>query len=220
MSLCEFGERVLFMPSRVGRGGDLEMKFFYGTFVGVHGPSDELVVATPEGALRTRTIRRLLIAEQWVRDDLLNMKCSPSAPIDGEKEEPIPAIIVTDTPKKPAVHTEVIVNRRRMKITKADLVVHGYTPGCHGCNQALRGGTAQTHSEACRRRMESAIGATPEGAARLVQAADRVNEAIAQQDAKRARAAPGADGGESATAADTRRDTSEATLQRTAIRTR
>ena len=132
-SLCEFAERVLYMPTKAGRGGDLEMKFFYGTFVGIHGPSDEKIVATSEGALRVRTIRRLPEAERWVKEDVLNIPCSPAAPIDGVKEEPVPAVLHADVPRRPAEPAEFPLNRRRMKITKADLLQHGYTPRCPGC---------------------------------------------------------------------------------------
>ena len=46
---------------------------------------------------------------------------------------------------------------KRAKIMKEDLRRFGYTVGCQGCRAAVRGKTAQGHSEECRKRMEELL---------------------------------------------------------------
>ena len=79
-----------------------------------------------------------------------------------------------------------------MKITKGMLDVYGYTDGCQGCRKLRLGQPPAAHSEQCRARMEAALRAPPDGAARVehaehrhFQAALRELEQQEQSEAKR-----------------------------------
>jgi hypothetical protein len=67
---------------------------------------------------------------------------------------------------------------RKARITKEDLIKHGYTPGCPGCIAAQGDGSRQfrKHTDECRRRM---IELLPEMRQKL--ATRRLNQWIAEQ---------------------------------------
>lgn len=50
-----------------------------------------------------------------------------------------------------------------MQLRREGFLNHGFTQGCPGCQATLGGTSRQGHSGACRRRMEEAIRASPEG---------------------------------------------------------
>ena len=58
--LCEFGERVLYLPLQGARNGKLGAKFEYGIFVGVLERSGEAIISTEAGMVKARTVKRLL----------------------------------------------------------------------------------------------------------------------------------------------------------------
>ena len=47
---------------------------------------------------------------------------------------------------------------RRLYVTRKDLERFGYTAGCAGCRSVLSQGPKQTHSDACRKRIEERLG--------------------------------------------------------------
>ena len=65
---------------------------------------------------------------------------------------------------------------RRFKITKIDLLEHGFTLRCRGCTAALKNTRPQGHSEACRVRFEMAL----DGSDKVKVAAQRGKEFIAK----------------------------------------
>ena len=58
--LVEFGERVYFMPIRLGgaRQAKLDPKWQDGAFIGIRDRSDEMLIMTPSGVYKTRNVRR------------------------------------------------------------------------------------------------------------------------------------------------------------------
>ena len=78
----EFGEKVLYMPLRTGGGRqqDLEPRFRFGLFLGVIAGTQESVIGTPAGAVKARSIRRLVDKDKW--DSLLldTLVCTPWSP--------------------------------------------------------------------------------------------------------------------------------------------
>ena len=63
---------------------------------------------------------------------------------------------------------------RRAKIRRNhELRMYGYTPGCPGCDAALRDAELVNHSEICRSRIEAATRDDDEGAQRLEASAAR-----------------------------------------------
>ena len=55
----------------------------------------------------------------------------------------------------------------RALLRRDDFLVHGYTPGCCGCDCIRYGTKVQGHSELCRERMEALLAQDPAGEARL-----------------------------------------------------
>ena len=179
--LCGFGEQVLYLPLKAGRGGDLEPKFHVGLFVGVLGA--EFIVLTEGGALRAHSVRRLPEKSQYDKDKVIGFKGTPWAPRDGEKEEPIPA-----TTKRHENPLEVgeegqksESDRRRLRLEKSDFAKHGWTPGCRGCINRRDGKASGTHTEECRARMEKEIAKTEGGKARVGTVYERIDEAAASK---------------------------------------
>ena len=78
-------------------------------------------------------------------------------------------------PKDPEVPEAVA---RRMYIRKADITEFGETPGCLGCRCIALGQPLQSHTAACRDRIESCLRETDEGNKRLGKADGQVTEAI------------------------------------------
>ena len=67
---------------------------------------------------------------------------------------------------------------RRMYIRKTDVIRFGETDGCPGCMTTMLGKPLQSHTPACRERIEAQLRETDEGQARLQRADHRVTEAI------------------------------------------
>ena len=58
-------------------------KFQYGIFVGIQQKSNEVLVATEEGVVKARTLKRLPEEKRWCAESVLGIKGTPWAPIDG-----------------------------------------------------------------------------------------------------------------------------------------
>ena len=71
-----FVEQVMFLPLGP-RPSRLRDKFVPGVFAGLAAETDALVVLTPEGALKTRTMRRLAPSEQFDLDYLNQLQGVP-----------------------------------------------------------------------------------------------------------------------------------------------
>ena len=56
---------------------------------------------------------------------------------------------------------------RKVYIRRKDLDIHGYTPGCSGCEAVRRGEQSSGHSKVCRALIERALGETASGENRL-----------------------------------------------------
>ena len=77
---------------------------------------------------------------------------------------------------------------RRMYIRKADVEKYGETPGCISCRNIVLGKSVQTHTPACRERIEAKLRETGDGQERLQKADDRVTEAIVRESERLMRA--------------------------------
>ena len=69
----------------------------------------------------------------------------------------------------------------RMRITPADVHSHGPTHKCSGCRAVALKLRSKGHTEACRARIMRLIGQTPEGAARVQEAEDKITEELARR---------------------------------------
>ena len=188
-----FGETVLWRKKRTtAELNKHDVEYSEGVFLGMSGMGSELVIGTPGGVVRTRDIRVLSDEKaRWNGAFALRVETHVEQYVDPSEELPDkigiePGIIAHDT-LPPEV--EVAVNTRRMRLSPSDFLTHGYTAGCPGCiNLRRKSPQSKNHSEACRLRMESCLGATYEGRARKECEAGRKDEeltaALRAEDAK------------------------------------
>ena len=160
--VCEFAEQVLFLPAKTVP----HRNWLQGTFIGILRRSNEYLVAGPDGvAVRARTIRRMKPESRWSRSALDNIKGTPWAPVDGDREEEVPTVHipkdvpVQDVPKPPEAPMPQI---RRMKIPMSAYIKYGLDV-CHGC-RALRAGKPNkvVHTPECVKQVEAKLTEDPE----------------------------------------------------------
>ena len=68
--ICELGEKILYLPLKTAP----DRKFQYGIYVGTQAKSSEVAVATPEGVVKTRTIKRLPQESRWDAEAVIASK--------------------------------------------------------------------------------------------------------------------------------------------------
>ncbi|MDA8583876.1 reverse transcriptase domain-containing protein, partial [bacterium] len=80
MPICEFGERVLFMPSAPKSKRDvrsLDPRYKYGVWLGIAGRSSEARIGTPDRLYRSTSVRRVPKEERWSSDALYAIEYTP-----------------------------------------------------------------------------------------------------------------------------------------------
>ena len=186
--LAIFGEKVLVRQARKVSGrGKFDSEWEEGIFLGISGP--ETVVATEDGVIRSRDIRRLADGQQWDKafiDAHVPTFKDYLQPDDGERE--VFDIPVMSVPPEVEPDPIELGPSRRMMLRPADFVTHGFTDGCPGCVAIRAGrGSARRHSEPCRTRIEAEIIKTPEGQIRKDREATRreveFNRAVEHEEA-------------------------------------
>ena len=127
--------------------------------------SDELYVGTGRGVHKVRTVRR---REATERVDLTFLNSVSARPWDGPKKVSDVRIVLPDVSSPAAMaEVEAIRKGRRLYISKADIMKHGLTDGCLGCQCLAEGKRAQGHSEGCRTQLEAEVAKTEDGRAHL-----------------------------------------------------
>ena len=151
--------------------------------IGIQINTGEKIVATPDGIIKVRSIRRKLESERWRAEDCANVKRYPWKQYDGVDDDqvhirpPLPT-----TPPAPKEEDRVQVKRdgetvpRPFSILRRDLVDYGYTPGCPGCYAAANDRRYRPHTINCRQRIEKAMLEDEQGS-------NRIKEARAREDA-------------------------------------
>ena len=149
--------------------------------LGLDGRTDENIVGTNYGVYRAATIKGVSEDKRWDSAKVfavIGMPWDPTPNVDAEdgarvlNSEAADAEIIPKDPEMP----ESIV--RKMFIRKADIIKYGRTPGFTGCRCAVLGKPLQSHTSACRERIEGHLRDTEEGQQRLQKADDRVTEAV------------------------------------------
>ena len=182
--LVEFGERVYFMPIRLGgaRQAKLDPKWQDGAFIGVRDRSDEMLNMTTSGVYKTRNVRRRPQLERRDFEFLMTLKGTPWNPNSAAGEmaadalaadmavpmpapAPVPQVVVAAAPVDRAAS--------RVYIKKADVQKYGYSMNCPGCRSVMTNTTARAHTEECRKR-ESCLAEDEETKFRSGRLASRV----------------------------------------------
>ena len=66
-NIAQFGDKILYKPLKLSghHRGNMEDTFFDGIFQGMRLRSDEILIGTARGVIKTRTLRRRVEEEQW-----------------------------------------------------------------------------------------------------------------------------------------------------------
>ena len=154
--------------------------------------SDEILIGTARGVIKTRTLRRRVEEEQWDNEFARSIKGEPRQPVPGINSDHVPAAISDragvrleedqadarlgqldegfDPPEAREVSMppdRLVIQVRsdtlkRMYVTRGLGKKYGPTPGCPGC--ATIGSHHQaSHSDTCRDRMRAELEKSEEG---------------------------------------------------------
>ena len=93
--IAQFGEKILYKPVKLSghRRGNMEDTFLDGIFLGMRLRSDEILVGTARGVIKTRTLRRRVEEEQWDNEFAKSIKGEPRQPVPGINSDHVPAAI-------------------------------------------------------------------------------------------------------------------------------
>jgi hypothetical protein len=164
----QFGEGVLWRRKPIGNAlGKLTLLWEDGIFLGVKGRTGEYIIGDQEGVWKTRTLQRRPESERWKS---MNAEYVTGVPwnvsaddpnVDGEQMEIIKANPGDlEREAKPKDDSDITIPRR-WKISKQDLLTHGFSARCEGCKALLAKRPARNHSEDCRKRLRDALGDDP-----------------------------------------------------------
>ena len=154
-----FGEKVYFQHTYIGKDDDRKD---VGVFVGMMDRSPTYLIANSNGIFGSPNIAAFPDENAFDPELALSIAVSQHQYLDKgvmkPPGQPATAVPMRHNPEaEPVVTTHGGYVPRRTRITKADLIMHGFTPECPACISAnlddglRRGG----HTEACRLRMEN-----------------------------------------------------------------
>ena len=187
-NIAQFVEKILYKSPKLSghHRGNMVHTFLDGIFLGMRLRSDEILIGTPRGVIKTRTLRRRVEEEQWDNEFARSMKGEPRQPFPGINSDHVPAAISgragvrleedqadvclrqqdegIDTPeaREVSMPPDRLVTQVRSDALKGMYVTRGLgkkygpTPGCPGC--ATIGIHHQaSHSDTCRARMRAEL---------------------------------------------------------------
>ena len=166
----EFGEKVNFRRTPIGaRLAKLDTLWSDGVFLGYRSVSGEIVVGTPDGVFKTRTVQRKACEHRWKPENLDMVGGVPwkTSPAGGGEEGIMPAVDIgmempeAEIPRVPV--EDKLPIPRRVGIRAKDIERYGATVNCKGCMARLRGEGGVPHSELCRKRLTEEIEKGDEG---------------------------------------------------------
>ena len=134
---------MLYLPAGK-RASRHEQKFFDAIFLGILDRSDELIVGTPAGVFKARSVKCLSNRDRIAPEYFNSIRGLPWQPVPGEPAYDIPVSLHVSAP---SIAPEINLPRplepppdpkaRRVYIRKnIELLKYGYTANCPGCNAA------------------------------------------------------------------------------------
>ena len=182
----------------------MEDTFLDGFFLGMRLRSDEILIGTTRGVIKTRTLRRRVEEEQWDNEFAMSTKGKPRQLVPGINSDHVPGAISDragvhleedqadarlgqldegiDPPKarEVSIPPDRLVTQIRSDTLKRKYVTRGLgnmsrpTLGCPGC--ATIGSHHQaSHSDTCRDRMRAELEKSEEGKEYLAREQARVD---------------------------------------------
>ena len=137
--VAEFGESVLYLPlDRKSHPIHApEPRHEEGVWLGMDMRSTEVLIGTPSGVVKARSVRRRPDDERWDIDNVLDIKGTPDNPTPGLSPEFLRAPVVAPPnvlePADEQPSEEPGLTGRRVRLTQLDFDEHGFTPGCAAC---------------------------------------------------------------------------------------
>ena len=199
----EFGERVMWKHHPGKTMEKLNARWGNGLFLGVRSRSNELIVVDEESKelKYVRTVKRVPEEQRWNPDNLEWVTMVPWNKGGGDKEadgdlpefdvKKGPGRRLTEEEKREIATNEVPKIVHKAHLRRTDFDKHGYTDRCPGCSAILRGLHVQPHSQACRERMEAALGTDIRIKNAKVRLQERVKRKAAEEEEKTKRRKPG-----------------------------
>ena len=94
-NIAQFGEKILYKPLKLSghHRGNMEDTFLDGIFLGMRLRSDEILIGTARGVIKTRTLRRRVEEEQWDPEFAKSIKGEPRQLVPGINSDHVPAAI-------------------------------------------------------------------------------------------------------------------------------
>ena len=84
--MVEFGERVMDYKSGITGTQKLESRWESGIWLGLRDETNEAIIGTPDGCIKSRDVRRYGSEEEkWDQDKFMSMSGVPWEPIPGMK---------------------------------------------------------------------------------------------------------------------------------------
>ena len=194
----KWGEKVQYVEGGAKMKPQLEGKFASeGIFLGFIERTEEYIIGTPEGCVKTKDVHRLRPDE--ASDPVLvtsvrgkPWQMTPSMPREAAPEDlPVRIVVEPEIPiSELPVRAEVSATSRRpyrVSVRKnVELEKYGFTQECRGCIHSAAGLAAREHSEECRARIEREMRQDPE---LCVKVEERTIHREAREEADQAREA-------------------------------
>ena len=94
-NVAQFGEKILYKPLKLSghHRGNMEDTFLDVIFQGMTLRSDEILIGTTRGVIKTRTLRRRVEEEQWDNEFARSIKGEPRQPVPEINSDHVPAAI-------------------------------------------------------------------------------------------------------------------------------
>ena len=162
----EFGEKVLYKIKLGSKMKKLNARWGEGICVGIRRRSNEIMVASREGIMLARSVRRVPLEKRWDKQNLDMVRWAPwhryggDENADGDVPEGVP---VEEAPSSSKDGERVVFIDTKEKIPREfyigqkDVSKHGTTRGCGGCSSMVRGFPRQPHNATCRERFREAM---------------------------------------------------------------
>ena len=181
-----FGEKVNFQykVQHSERDALSNSKSGVGYFIGIVNRNTSYLISTLEGIVAVSTIGRLSDDLCYDRACLTEVTIKYSDYVHGGART-APVALKAIPASAPVVDANPIKTTyvpRKLYLKPRDFLVHGYTPGCRGCEWLETGnGQRQNHTTECRDRMEALLASDGDGQQRLQEAKDRQDLWISKQ---------------------------------------
>ena len=167
--LPPFAEAVMYLRVAEKRMRQkFEDRWNTGIYLGLVERSNMVLVGTPNGVVKVNCIKRLPMNQARDPELLKSIRGYPWRLTPGDvQNEPgeVPAMVASEPvvpedelpPRLPREREAEVAPRRVYIRRNVELRKYGFTQGCRGCMAAETGNAPENHSEACRRRIESAM---------------------------------------------------------------